>query len=116
MTDGRAGTARRTWGPDWRTAEAYEAVQETVAASSFKDGTSDLKGPASCSASRRVTLAAAILDRLLHHGTFLTINGPSYRRRCHHDRRRAAPRRARGAQVIRTQLPNSRRSSRAKAS
>jgi DNA replication protein DnaC len=27
------------------------------------------------------TVAAAILDRLLHHGTVLTINGPSYRMR-----------------------------------
>jgi DNA replication protein DnaC len=32
------------------------------------------------------TVAAAILDRLLHHGTVLTINGPSYRMRRHHDR------------------------------
>jgi DNA replication protein DnaC len=32
------------------------------------------------------TVAAAILDRLLHHGTVLTINGPSYRVRRHHDR------------------------------
>jgi DNA replication protein DnaC len=31
------------------------------------------------------TVAAAILDRLLHHGTVLTINGPSYRMRRHHD-------------------------------
>jgi DNA replication protein DnaC len=30
------------------------------------------------------TVAAAILDRLLHHGTVLTINGPSYRMRRHH--------------------------------
>jgi IstB-like ATP binding protein len=32
------------------------------------------------------TVAAAILDRLLHHGTVLTINGPSYRMRRHHER------------------------------
>ena len=32
------------------------------------------------------TVAAAILDRPLHHGTVLTINGPSYRMRRHHDR------------------------------
>ena len=32
------------------------------------------------------TVAAAILDRLLHHGTVLTINGPSYRMRRHHAR------------------------------
>jgi DNA replication protein DnaC len=32
------------------------------------------------------TVATAILDRLLHHGTVLTINGPSYRMRRHHDR------------------------------
>ena len=31
------------------------------------------------------TVAAAILDRL-HHGTVLTINGPSYRMRRHHER------------------------------
>jgi hypothetical protein len=30
--------------------------------------------------------AAAILDRLLHHGTVLTINGASYRMRRRHDR------------------------------
>jgi DNA replication protein DnaC len=29
------------------------------------------------------TVATAILDRLLHHGTVLTINGPSYRMRRH---------------------------------
>jgi DNA replication protein DnaC len=32
------------------------------------------------------TVAAAILDRLLHHGTVLTINGPSYRMRRHQER------------------------------
>jgi len=32
------------------------------------------------------TVAAAILDRLLHHGTVLTINAPSCRMRRHHDR------------------------------
>jgi DNA replication protein DnaC len=32
------------------------------------------------------TVAAAILDRLLHHGTVLTINGPSYRMRRHRER------------------------------
>ena len=32
------------------------------------------------------TVAAAILDRLLHHGTVLTINGPCYRMRRHHER------------------------------
>ncbi len=32
------------------------------------------------------TVAAAILDRLLHHGTVLTINGPSYRMRRHQQR------------------------------
>lgn len=32
------------------------------------------------------TVAAAILDRLLHHGTVLTINGPSYRMRAHQER------------------------------
>jgi DNA replication protein DnaC len=32
------------------------------------------------------TVAAAILDRLLHHGTGLTINGPSYRMRRHRER------------------------------
>jgi DNA replication protein DnaC len=31
-------------------------------------------------------VAAAILDRLLHHGTVLAINGPSYRMRRHHER------------------------------
>jgi DNA replication protein DnaC len=31
------------------------------------------------------TVAAAILDRPLHHGTVLTINGPSYRMRRHHE-------------------------------
>ncbi len=31
------------------------------------------------------TVAAAILDRLLHHGTVLTINGPSYRMRRHQE-------------------------------
>src|SRR5581483_6855926 len=29
------------------------------------------------------TVATAILDRLLHHGTVLAINGPSYRMRSH---------------------------------
>lgn len=32
------------------------------------------------------TVATAILDRLLHHGTVLTINGPSYRMRRHQER------------------------------
>lgn len=32
------------------------------------------------------TVAAAILDRLLHHGIVLTINGPSYRMRRHQER------------------------------
>ena len=32
------------------------------------------------------TVATAILDRLLHHGTVLTINGPSYRMRHHQAR------------------------------
>jgi DNA replication protein DnaC len=32
------------------------------------------------------TVAAAILDRLLHHGTILTINGPSYRMRRHREK------------------------------
>jgi len=32
------------------------------------------------------TVAAAILDRLLHHGIVLTINGPSYRMRHHQER------------------------------
>lgn len=32
------------------------------------------------------TVAAAILDRLLHHATVLTINGPSYRMRRHRER------------------------------
>ena len=32
------------------------------------------------------TVAAAILDRLLHHGTVLTINGPSYRMRRHQEK------------------------------
>src|SRR5207253_5056277 len=32
------------------------------------------------------TVAAAILDRLLHHGIVLAINGPSYRMRRHQDR------------------------------
>ena len=32
------------------------------------------------------TVATAILDRLLHHGTLLTINGPSYRMRRHQAR------------------------------
>ena len=32
------------------------------------------------------TVATAILDRLLHHGTVLTINGPSYRMRRHRER------------------------------
>ena len=32
------------------------------------------------------TVATAILDRLLHHGTVLTINGPSYRMRRHQQR------------------------------
>lgn len=32
------------------------------------------------------TVAAAILDWLLHHGTVLTINGPSYRMRRHRER------------------------------
>jgi DNA replication protein DnaC len=32
------------------------------------------------------TVATAILDRLLHHCTVLTINGPSYRMRRHHER------------------------------
>ena len=32
------------------------------------------------------TVAAAILDRLLHHGTVLAINGPSYRMRRHQQR------------------------------
>ena len=32
------------------------------------------------------TVATAILDRLLHHGTVLTINGPSYRMRRHQAR------------------------------
>src|SRR5207237_1255136 len=32
------------------------------------------------------TVATAILDRLLHHGTVLAINGPSYRMRRHQAR------------------------------
>jgi DNA replication protein DnaC len=31
------------------------------------------------------TVAVAILDRLLHHATVLTINGDSYRMRAHRD-------------------------------
>ena len=31
------------------------------------------------------TVAAAILDRLLHHATVLSINGDSYRMRAHRD-------------------------------
>lgn len=49
------------------------------------------------------TVAAAILDRLLHHGTVLTINGPSYRIRRHHDRveqHRRRPSRQRNRQVV----------------
>jgi DNA replication protein DnaC len=30
-------------------------------------------------------VAAAILDRLLHHATVITIKGKSYRMRCHPD-------------------------------
>ena len=43
-----------------------------------------LQARSACRLDLRVV--AAILDRLLHHGTVLTINGPSYRMRRHHQR------------------------------
>ena len=42
--------------------------------------------PPGARSSTTPTVATAILDRLLHHGTVLTINGPSYRMRRHQAR------------------------------